>query len=61
MMKGRRTLWVAGTNDRAELWQQLVAELLTDGDVTRVGKVALHEGPAKHASDRPPTLGVGPF
>ena len=42
-MKERRTLWVAGTNDRAEMWQQLVAELLTDGDVTRVGKVALRE------------------
>jgi hypothetical protein len=40
-MKKRRTLWVAGTNDRAELWQQLVADLLTDSDRTRVGKVAL--------------------
>jgi len=40
-MKGRRTLWVAGTNDRAELWQKLVAELLTDGDPARVGKVPL--------------------
>jgi hypothetical protein len=41
LMKQRRTLWVAGTNDRAELWQQLVADLLTDGVLTRVGKVAL--------------------
>jgi hypothetical protein len=40
-MKGRRTLWVAGTNNRAELWQKLVAALLTDGDPARVGKVAL--------------------
>jgi hypothetical protein len=43
LMKGRRTLWVAGTNDRAELWQELVAALLTDGDPARVGKVALRD------------------
>jgi hypothetical protein len=41
LMKGRRTLWVAGTNNRAELWQELVAALLTDGDLARVGEVAL--------------------
>jgi hypothetical protein len=41
LMKKRRTLWVAGTNDRAELWHRLVAELLTDNDLSRVGKVAL--------------------
>lgn len=40
-MRERRTLWVAGTNDCAERWQRLVAELLTDGDVNHVGKVAL--------------------
>jgi hypothetical protein len=40
-MKGRRTLWVAGTNDRAAIWQQLVAALLTDGHLADVGQVAL--------------------
>jgi hypothetical protein len=44
LMKERRTLWVAGTNDCAQAWQELVAELLTDNDLTRVGKVALREG-----------------
>ena len=43
LMKERRTLWVAGTNDRAEMWQQLVAKLVTDGDVTRVGKMELRD------------------
>jgi hypothetical protein len=43
LMKERRTLWVAGTNDRAEMWHQLIAKLVTDGDVTRVGKVALSD------------------
>ena len=43
LMKERRTLWVAGTNDRAEMWQQLIAKLVADGDVTRVGKVALSD------------------
>jgi len=43
LMKGRRTLWVAGTNNRAELWQELVAALLTEGDLARIGKVALHD------------------
>ena len=53
-MKGRRTLWVAGTNDRAEMWQQLVAKLVTNGDVARVGKVALH-------ADLQSKLRKGPF
>jgi hypothetical protein len=43
VIKGRRTLWVAGANDRAELWQELVAALLTDGDPARVGKVVLRD------------------
>ena len=43
LMRERRTLWVAGTNDRAEIWQALVAALLTDGYTDRIGKVALRE------------------
>lgn len=43
LMKGRRTLWVAGTNDHAQSWYTLVASLLTDGNTDRIGKVALRE------------------
>jgi hypothetical protein len=43
-MKERRTLWVAGMkddDDRAKMWRKIIAELLTDNDETRVGRVAL--------------------
>jgi hypothetical protein len=53
-MKERRTLWVAGTNDRAEVWQQLVAELLTDGNLSLVGKVPLRQ-------DLQSTIRTGPM
>jgi len=43
LMRERRTLWVAGTNDCAEKWHELVAALLTDNDLPRVGKVALRD------------------
>jgi hypothetical protein len=53
-MRQRRTLWVAGTNDCAEMWHALVAALLTDNDLTRVGKVALR-------ADLQSTIRTGPL
>jgi hypothetical protein len=61
VMKQRRTLWVAGTNDRAPIWQALVAALLTDNDPAEVGAVALSADLIGALKQGPFTVVLHPF
>jgi hypothetical protein len=40
---GRRTVWIAGVENRVPAWRQVIADLVADGDADKVATVLLRE------------------